>query len=267
MLKQRILTGLVLAPVALAAVFLLPVKAFSVFIGLVIMLGAWEWANLAGFQHPFSRVAYALVIGGLCLFVYQFSVPETFVLVVGVLWWCAAFVLVKNYPSSTRIYDSSLVRLLMGVCTLIPAWLAMTVLKSHYGASAIMLVLFLVWAADVGAYFSGKRFGKNKLASRVSPKKTIEGVVGGIVLALVVALAFGTVLDLSLTRRLGLMILTVLVVLASVLGDLIESLLKRERGIKDSSNLLPGHGGVMDRIDSLTAALPVFALALVVSGS
>lgn len=267
MLKQRIVTGLVLAPVALAAVFLLPLTAFSVFVGLVIMLGAWEWADLADVEQPWLRLVYGLAIGVLCALIYLFSIPAVGLLSLGVLWWCAAFMLVWHYPASARFCQATWVRLLMGVCTLVPAWFALVALKSRYGALAIMLALFLVWAADIGAYFSGKLLGKNKLAPRVSPKKTVEGLLGGILLALVVAAVSGLLLGFGWLKGFGLMALTVLIVLASVLGDLTESLLKRERGIKDSGSLLPGHGGIMDRIDSLTAAVPVFALALFASGS
>ena len=267
MLKQRIITGLILAPVALAAVFWLPVSAFSIFIALVIVVGGWEWANLAGVENNILRVTYAGVIGGLCLLSSLFLVPPLFILLAAVCWWCLAFFMVRHYPDSAGWCSGKITRLLMGIITLIPAWSAIVMLKNSYGPLAIMLVLILVWAADVGAYFSGKNFGKHKLAENVSPKKTIEGLLGGLVLSVIVAIIVGLALDFSFGKGLGLIALTIMVTLVSVLGDLLESLLKRERGIKDSSNLLPGHGGILDRIDSLTAALPVFALALIASGS
>ncbi len=156
----------------------------------------------------------------------------------------------------------------MGFLTLVPAWFALSKLKLHDQQGwTIILVFLLVWAADVGAYFAGKNLGRHKLAERVSPKKTIEGLVGGLLMSLLVAACVGLYFDFTFARGLGLLMLSIAVVLVSVLGDLFESMLKRERGIKDSSNLLPGHGGILDRIDSLTAAIPVFTLALVVSGS
>ncbi len=267
MLKQRIITGLILAPIALAAVFWLPVNGFALFIALIIMGGAWEWANLAGFEGNSARIAYALSVGGLCLLIKMLAIPVGIILTLAMLWWVLAFLLVRGYPASAQRCSNRLVRLLMGVTTLVPAWTAIVMLKNNYGPLAIFMVLLMVWAADVGAYFSGKQFGKHSLAANVSPKKTIEGVIGGIGLSVLVAVTIGIVYDYSFAKGLGLMILTVLVVLVSVLGDLLESLLKRERGIKDSSNLLPGHGGILDRIDSLTAAVPVFALALLASGS
>ncbi|MRI34954.1 phosphatidate cytidylyltransferase [Endozoicomonas sp. OPT23] len=266
MLKERIITALILAPVALGCVLFLPPIAFSVVIALVIMLGGWEWANLAGFKEGWQRYTFAAVIGIACLLASV--IPEVWVLAVAVIWWLLAFFMVKQYPESARYCESRWLRLVMGVFTLVPAWTALVELKqvSPDGLSIIM-VLLLIWAADVGAYFAGKSLGRHKLAVNVSPKKTIEGLVGGLLASLCVAAVIGLYYDFTFARGLGFLLLTIVVVLVSVLGDLFESLLKRERGIKDSSNLLPGHGGILDRIDSLTAAIPVFALALVVSGS
>lgn len=261
MLKQRILTALVLAPLALAGVFLLPPAGFAVFIGLVIMLGGWEWANLAGFERSEGRIAFAVLVGGCCWAVSL--LPPIWVLAVASLWWLVAFWLVKGYPESARYCENRFVRLGMGLLTLVPPWLALVQLKNmEHGGWLIFMVLVMVWAADCGAYFAGRALGKTKLARNVSPKKTLEGGVGGILLAVLVSAGVALWNDVSFARGLGLLLLTVLTALVSILGDLWESMLKRERGIKDSSDLLPGHGGVLDRIDSLTAAIPVFTMAL-----
>ena len=265
MLKQRILTALVLAPLALAGVFLLPPGGFAVFMGLVIVLGGWEWANLSGFEQPVIRIGFGLLIGLTCFLVA--ALPAVLVLGVAVCWWLVAFMLVRGYPGSARFCRNKILRLMMGFVTLVPAWFGMVQLKNFdHGNILILVVLVMVWAADCGAYFAGRAFGKSRLAPNVSPKKTLEGVVGGILLALFISAGIALWYDFSFARGLGLMVLTVVTVLVSVLGDLWESVLKRERGIKDSSNLLPGHGGILDRVDSLTAAVPVFTLALVVSG-
>ena len=264
MLKQRILTALVLVPLALAGVMLLSLTTFSVVVALIIMLGAWEWGNLAGFEQPGARIGFALFIG-LCCFLANGMSPF-FVLGVAAGWWLVALILVKGYPESSVYCQGKPVRLLMGVLTLVPTWFGLVALKAYnLSGMTILFVLFLVWAADVGAYFAGRALGKHKLAVNVSPKKTLEGLVGGLLLALLVAACVGLYFDFSFVRGIGLLLLTVVVGIVSVLGDLFESLLKRERGIKDSGNLLPGHGGILDRIDSLTAAVPVFTLALVVS--
>ena len=261
MLKQRILTALVLAPLALAGVFLLPPAGFAIFIGLVIMLGGWEWSNLAGFERPEARLAFALLVGACCWLVC--TLPAVWVLGVAAVWWVVALWLVKGYPGTARYCASRITRLLMGLLTLVPAWFALVQLKGmEQGGWLIFMVLVMVWAADCGAYFAGRTFGKTKLARNVSPKKTLEGGLGGILLAVFISAGIALWKDFSFARGLGLLLLTVLTVLVSILGDLWESVLKRERGIKDSSNLLPGHGGILDRIDSLTAAIPVFTLAL-----
>ncbi len=263
MLKQRILTALVLAPLALAGVFLLPPAGFAVFIGLIIVLGGWEWANLAGFEQPLVRVFYGFLMGGICWLIS--GLPADMVLGASAVWWLVALWLVKGYPDTARFCQHPIVRLIFGALTLVPAWFALIQLKSmEYGGLFIFMVLLMVWAADCGAYFAGRIFGKTSLAKYVSPKKTLEGGVGGILLAVLIAAGFALWKDFSFARGMGLLFLTVTTVLVSILGDLWESMLKRERGIKDSSHLLPGHGGILDRIDSLTAAIPVFTLLLMI---
>jgi len=153
--------------------------------------------------------------------------------------------------------------LLIGLLVLLPAWQGLVLLK-HWplGNWLILSVMVLVWAADIGAYFSGRAFGKRKLAPQVSPGKSWEGVYGGLAVSLVITLVVGISRDWGVGQILLGLLGAALVVMASVIGDLTESMFKRRSGIKDSSNLLPGHGGVLDRIDSLTAAIPLFAVLL-----
>ncbi|RRJ85105.1 phosphatidate cytidylyltransferase [Aestuariirhabdus litorea] len=261
MLKQRVITALILAPIALCGVFFLPLHPFSLFIAGVILIGAWEWANLAGFSAQPARIGYSLSVALALFGATQISAQSILWSALG--WWLLALGLVVSYPASAGLWRSSLVRLLIGYLVLVPAWVGLVLLKSHPDSwILIMFLLFLVWGADVGAYFAGKYLGRHKLAPKVSPKKTWEGVLGGIVTVVLVALVAQPYLPF---KELGpLLGVTVFVALVSVLGDLAESMFKRERGIKDSSQLLPGHGGILDRIDSLTAAIPLFALALMV---
>ncbi|MDP0589803.1 MAG: phosphatidate cytidylyltransferase [Candidatus Endonucleobacter bathymodioli] len=266
MLNQRVMTGLVLGPLALMAVFWLPVDYFTILVALIVMLGGREWASLAGIENNNLRWLYAAIIGWLCFLISIYSVSPMVVLSVAICWWCVAFFLIIRYPDSARWCASKVARLLMGFVTLIPAWLAMVVLKTVHGPFWIVVLLFLVWSTDVGAYFVGRSFGRCKLAGNVSPKKTIEGMLGGVVLSIFVAVFVCLFCDFSFVEGLEFIALAVLIALVSVLGDLLESLLKRVRGVKDSSNLLPGHGGILDRIDSLTAALPVFTLIIIANG-
>ncbi len=263
MLKQRIITALILLPIALGGFFLLDGADFALFIGLVVSLGGWEWARLAGLTAQVLRVAYATVIAGLLLLLYLMPDLAPWVLGASVLWWGVATWLVMTYPGSSELWASAACRLLIGVLILLPAWQGLVLLK-HWpmGDWLILSVMILVWGADIGAYFSGRAFGKRKLAPQVSPGKSWEGVYGGLALSLVITLGVGLTRHWSLGEVLFGLFGATLVVMGSVVGDLTESMFKRRAGIKDSSNLLPGHGGVLDRIDSLTAAIPLFAVLL-----
>ena len=274
MLKQRILTGLVLAPMMMGGIFYLPMTPFMIFIGVITALGAWEWANLSGIQHKLGRVAYAAAVSSILYLLYYFNLefqPE--LLYLAFVWWLLAFVLVQTHPRFKAIWSGTLTRLLMGLVILVPMWVGFVQIKSYPNSGYLILfVLLIVWGADVGAYFAGRTFGKHKLAPKVSPGKSWEGVYGGMLTTTLVAFGGGLLLQdsigvaLTLQQWSLLFLATFMVTSVSVVGDLVESMLKRQRGIKDSSNLLPGHGGVMDRIDSMTAALPVFALALSMLG-
>ena len=267
MLKQRVMTALVLLPVALGGFFLLDGAAFALFIAMVIGLGAWEWARLAGFAGQLQRVAYAAVVGLLLLGLYHLPRLVPWVLALGIFWWGLATLLVLNYPASSRYWAGAPARLSIGLLILLPAWQGLVLFKQWPLANGLILaVMVLVWAADIGAYFAGKAFGKRKLAPRVSPGKSWEGLLGGLLASLLLTLLVGLYRGWGGGALLLALVGATLVVLISVVGDLTESMFKRQSGIKDSSNLLPGHGGVLDRIDSLTAAVPVFAGLLWLAG-
>lgn len=267
MLKQRIITALILLPVALAGFFLLEGQWFALFIGAVITLGAWEWARLAGLQAQKLRIAYALVVVILASWLFRFPQLAVPVLVLGMLWWLAAIWAVLRYPASAEAWRAQPVQLLIGLLILLPAFQGLLLLKQWLlGNWLIVAVMVLVWVADIGAYFSGRAFGKRKLAPKVSPGKSWEGVFGGLLASLLVTLGVGLYRGWLPSDLLLAMLGAAVVVLISVVGDLTESMFKRQAGVKDSSNLLPGHGGVLDRIDSLTAAVPVFAVLLWAAG-
>ncbi|VDZ71896.1 CDP-diglyceride synthase [Atlantibacter hermannii] len=181
-------------------------------------------------------------------------------------WWLAALVLVLLYPASAAFWRRSKgLRLAFGLMTIVPFFWGMVALRGwhydtnhYYGAVWLLYVMILVWGADSGAYMFGKLFGKHKLAPKVSPGKTWQGFIGGLFTAAIISWIYGEVVNLEVAPS-TLLICSVVAALASVLGDLTESMFKREAGIKDSGNLIPGHGGILDRIDSLTAAVPVFA--------
>lgn len=270
MLKQRIVTALVLAVIFGGALFGLSPGLFTLFAALVIGIAGWEWSRLAGVEAPLLRIACLMVAALLMVPLYIYGVygpggpvPDLVkpVLFVGCLWWALALLWVQGYPSSALLWGSVIGRVLMGVVILVPAWLALVVL-AHIsdGRWLILLVVLVVASADVGAYFTGRALGRHKLAPAVSPGKTVEGLVGGLATVLAVT---GLFLYFSPDHQHHWWQWTVVVAitaLVSVLGDLVESMVKRHRGVKDSGVILPGHGGLLDRIDSLSAALPVFTL-------
>ena len=264
MLKQRIITALILAPIALGGFFLLSGWAFALFIGAVVTLGAWEWARLAGFQAQPVRVAFAAAVAVLLVVLYQLPGLAPWVLVLGILWWLVATLLVLSFPNSHGFWsDSTPIKVLIGLLILLPAWQGLVLIKQWPLANwLIFAVMILVWGADIGAYFSGRKFGKRKLAPLVSPGKSWEGVYGGLAACLAITVGVGIFRGWSGGEFVFALLGTALIVAVSVVGDLTESMFKRQAGIKDSSNLLPGHGGVLDRIDSLTAAIPMFTVLL-----
>ena len=276
MLKQRVITALVLAVIFLLALFGLPAGYFSFFIGAVLLIGAWEWAGLSGWGASWQRFVYSfflllLLIGASLYLGFEGEASPRLndpairdLLVVGCAWWALALLLVQGYPSSSVLWGHKALRLAMGVLVLIPTWVALVYVRQQAnGAWLVLLLMLIVALADSGGYFAGRRFGKHKLAQAVSPGKTWEGFAGGLLANCVLALILSQVLNTNLLLMLVLIIPTSLV---SVLGDLLESMVKRHAGAKDSGSILPGHGGILDRVDGITAGAPVFALALLASG-
>lgn len=264
MLKLRILTAVVMIPLVLWALFAWPRNAFSLFLGAFILVGAWEWTALCQIKYVGARLLYiATLVGAGVLFLIN---PSWSLALMGaaVLWWLWIFIEVLAYPDVHRGFLASRVgKLLSGFMVLLPAWIALPLLRelSAYGAWLALFLLLVVWAADTGAYFAGHRWGKTKLAPLISPGKTWEGVAGGLVLVLVLALATGLVVANNGTLLWAWVALALITGFVSVLGDLFESRLKRAAGVKDSGTLFPGHGGVLDRIDAFTAAAPLFTFA------
>jgi phosphatidate cytidylyltransferase len=259
----------------IGGIFYLPVPEFMVFIAAISALGAWEWANLSGLTNQVARVAYAGLVSLSIYALHYFGLEQDpDILYAAFAWWVVAFILVKTHPKFKGLWAASPMRLALGFVIIVPMWIGFVQLKSYpeLNVYLILYVMAIVWGADVGAYFAGRTFGKNKLAPQVSPGKTWEGVYGGLATTTIIAVIGGlwlqerTMQAFSTQQWVTLFVITFVVTAVSVVGDLVESMMKRHRGIKDSSNLLPGHGGVMDRIDSMTAALPVFALALSVVG-
>jgi phosphatidate cytidylyltransferase len=267
MTRIRILAALVMAPAAIAAVLLLPTPWLMLLVAILFLAALWEWFGLAEVDDSLARSALlvlnlllmvALVWGtggtGATLVLFKLAV------VVGVVWWLLAMLWLVNYDfASDHDTNARVFKLAAGTLAVVPAWCALALLHND-GPGWLLLALMVVWATDTGAYFAGRAFGKRKLAPRISPNKTVAGLVGGAALGVLVATIGGWILGTPATALPLVALVALLAVLFSVVGDLFESLLKRHVGAKDSGNLIPGHGGIMDRADSVLAALPVFAL-------
>ncbi len=263
MLKNRVITALSLAPLVISAVYFLDHTVFVSLIAVVIALAASEWAGFCGAQTLLGRGIYALALLSCLAGLYFIPQYHLAVITLGDGVWVLAIAAVLLFPRAQALYKSPLLLAPLGWLILAVAWLC--VLQIHrleQGSHWVVWALFLVWAADVGAYFAGKAFGTRKLAPAVSPGKTWEGALGGLLLAMSVC---GSVAVWWHSELLPWLPLTLVLVIVSVFGDLFESLLKRSTGIKDSGTILPGHGGLLDRIDSLLAVLPVLTVFLLAS--
>ncbi|MFN2348814.1 MAG: phosphatidate cytidylyltransferase [Thioalkalivibrio sp.] len=264
-LKARILTAIVLAVVVFSAVLLAPTALFGVLLLAALLAGAWEWSRLIGMTRPMVRVAYLLLLllvslGAVALWARDATLWPV---VVGVIWWAVVLVLLAIYRRAGQRHRVLIG--LAGLLTLVPAGLALLVFHDLNPVWLVFLVL-LTSVADSAAYFTGKRFGRHKLAPHISPGKTREGLLGALVATGLLGLGGAWWFDVHMGLWFYFVALCLVTALVSVAGDLFESLVKREAGVKDSGTLLPGHGGVLDRIDSITAAAPVFLMGLVWGG-
>ncbi|MFO1407186.1 MAG: phosphatidate cytidylyltransferase [Steroidobacteraceae bacterium] len=260
-LRQRVFTALALAAVVLGVLLAMPPLAAVAVVAVIVVLGgAWEWAGFAGWTGPAGRGAYAAAIAALAALAWHWTSDPAHLatfLRATAAWWAVGLLWVLVAPGRGGRPAAAI----SGVAVLVPAaiGLARTALVVPYGQALLLFLIILIAAADVGAYFGGRLFGRHKLAPAVSPGKTWEGFVAGMLAAAAAAACGAALFDVPVAPWLA---VCIPVALVSVVGDLVESMWKRRAGLKDSGGLLPGHGGVLDRIDSLTAAGPAFLLGL-----
>lgn len=262
-LRARVLTALLLAPLAIGAVLYLPSTAFAVAFGVVLCMAMWEWTRVIGFRRRRLQLLVVAINGGIMAALLALD-PVAWLLPiawVGVGWWCLAIVWLGTFDFASAPTRRNLeIKILVGSVMVVPAWVAAWLIhrEPQNGPWWTLFVLMLIWVADVGAYFSGRRFGQHKLAPRISPGKTREGVYGALIGTMLFAAGAGWLIKPVPVGHALLIALATVTVLFSIVGDLFESLIKRQANLKDSGSLLPGHGGMLDRIDSVLAALPIF---------
>lgn len=259
---KRLLTAAVLIPIIFLLIFLAPYWLFAILLITTLAAAGFEWSKLCGVNRLSIIVAY---IGALIFIaIGTYFIPVSAIFIFALIWWCFAAVMIALFPRGKQCWQQNkLLRLLIGIFILIPFIDAIDYIwLQQSGALWLSFILIVVWSTDTAAYFVGRKLGKAKLAPLVSPKKTLEGLYGGIIGGVIAYLILGYFLQNPVFFRLSFFILMLFSILFSVVGDLTESMVKRFAEVKDSSQLLPGHGGILDRIDSLAAAMPIFAMGL-----
>jgi len=267
MLKYRLLTAFLMGPIILWAIYAMPENYFAMFALVLVSLGAWEWSAFSGWLKPLQRSTFFLlniILFAAVLFL-QNEMLNTFLVAASLLWWAICIPLLRSFPFKTNnIIHKQAVTTFIGIVLLLGTFVSMLLIRNNpsYGSEYVLYLILIIWFADSGAYFAGRSLGKNKLIPNVSPGKTWEGVAGAFVVTFIVAIVSINLLDIPSSHAIMFIIVTELTVLYSIVGDLSESMFKRMANIKDSGHILPGHGGILDRIDSLMSGFPVFFAGL-----
>ena len=273
MLLQRVITALILLPILLGAVWFAPTPWLYGLFCVVGLIMGWEWGAFMGLSgQPGKRWAYTLLCGAVLVIAWLLPARERWLpwlLGLAVTWWICAVALFAGFPGNFERHRPGLLPMaLLGLLLMTSTLLSLAQLHAMPdGALRLLYALFIVFAADTGAYLAGRSFGRHKLAPSISPGKTVEGAVGGLLLCAAWALTAGVYVFRPDAQQIGLLLgLTLAVAALSIVGDLTESMFKRVAGIKDSGSILPGHGGILDRVDSILAAAPAMVLGLMITG-
>ncbi len=265
MLKQRIITAAILVPLMVVSILYIPGNIFSLLLAFFICIAAWEWSKFIEYSQKLQKYIYVLstifIIS--ISYIYRDTLLAKSIIFLGVTWWlCATGLIIAYQKEKYSVPSTQFIKSVIGLLILVPAWMSLIVLHAEIDGPHLVLFLFiLIWLADTTAYFIGKQIGKRRLASRTSPGKSWEGVIGALLAASLLSLGYMIVVKPHYAA-VGLFALCIITVAFSIVGDLTESMFKRIVGIKDSGRILPGHGGVLDRIDSLTAAAPIYVMGL-----
>ncbi len=260
MLKNRVVTALILAPLIIASILYLPGFWFALAFAGIILAAAWEWSDLAGLTAWQGRAVFLVLLAAL-----MYTGPHWFAytgdwlpwVVVG--WWVMVSVALRRFPAKLLEIKYPLgLKLFIGAFVLLTAWIQMIWLRTNFGEVSVLYLCLVIWVADIAAYFAGKKWGLTKLSPEISPGKTVEGMYAALLAVALFALGVGMFKQFKPLMIIDFVFLSIVTAIISVVGDLFESLVKRVRGVKDRGAILPGHGGLLDRIDSLIAAVSVF---------
>ena len=272
MLKYRLLTAFLMGPIILWGIFSLPEFWFSFAAVILVTIGAWEWSAFVGLTKSLERTLFVLFNVALYLSVLylQNSSINYAVIYSSAAWWLISIPLLLTFPfKDNHFLHLNFAKGLVGVVLLLATLISMVLIRSNpnYGPEFVLYIILIIWFADSGAYFAGRTFGKNKLIPKVSPGKTWEGVIGALVVTVASSIIAIDILNIPSPDSVFFVLVTFVTVVYSIVGDLSESMFKRMSDIKDSGHILPGHGGILDRIDSLMSALPIFFIGLLLMES
>jgi len=269
MLKQRLITAFSLLPFVFGSVLFLPENLFTIFWAAVMSVAAYEWFKLSNIKSKPLLLIGLIVVNAVFALLWFYPISNAFFAWFILITWLFVIVSFTGDPVA-RLKNSKpplylMTALFTGALVIFPTWLAMVLLHEH-NPWMVLYVFGIVWVADTGAYFSGKLFGKRKLAPAISPGKSWEGVWGGLVAVIIYSVVVVMLWLEQSEQQWFFVLISLVAAIASVAGDLLESIYKRACGVKDSGTILPGHGGAMDRLDSITAAAPVFTAGFYLAG-
>ena len=267
MLKQRVITAAILIPFVIWSILYASAEGFTYGLAVILFLASREWNKMAGVESVFGGLTFSVIITICFLFLENLANIEfiQYVIYLSLVWWLFSLPFLFSFPfKASHVLQQKYAKIIVGFLMLLSTFLALNLLRNSadYGSDYVIYLLVIIWIADSGAYFAGRTFGKHKLIPNVSPGKSWEGVAGGVTATTITSIFALEALNISSAATLFFVLLTFITVIYSIIGDLSESMFKRMANIKDSGNILPGHGGILDRIDSLTSALPIFISGL-----
>lgn len=267
MLKQRIITAAILIPLVIWSILNASAQGFTYGLAVILFLATLEWNNFVSYKNKINGWLFSIIVTSSFLYLEYLANLGfiKYVIYSSLIWWLISLPLLFTFPfKASHFLQHKPAKIIVGFIMLLSTFLALNLLRNsiEYGSNYVLYLLIIIWIADSGAYFAGRTWGKHKLIPNVSPGKSWEGVIGALAATLIASFFALDILNISSAYSISFILVTLVTVIYSVIGDLSESMFKRMAGVKDSGNILPGHGGILDRIDSLTSGLPIFLAGL-----